>query len=1130
MAATNSLRARRYYAAPAFVYRSVGRRAQRVALPMPRPLSTLRAVFFRFLCALTLLAAAVPRVQAQYFSYGKNKVQYEKQDWRVVRSEHFDVYYAEGGYYLADFAAKAAEEAYASLAGLFQHDIDGRVPLLVYQSHNAFAVTNAVDLPEDAEGIGGVTELFKNRVAIPFTGDYRTFRHVLHHELVHAFVNDFFYGGSLQSVIRNNIRLQIPLWFNEGLAEYAALGWDTESDLWVRDAVLENSLPPISYLGGYMAYRGGQSVFDYLAEQYGPDKVRELLQAVRGARRFEDAFRVTTGLGLDELSDQWQAALREVYFPELAAREKVEEIARPLARRSRRAGYTAAPALSPQGDRVAFIAAQGGRFNVYVARTSDGEVEAEVAEGQNNTDFESLRILSPGLTWSPDGTRLAVAAKSGPTDAIVVVDVQAGKTRRYPIPQVDQVVSVAWSPEGSRIAFAGSRDAQGDLYLLSLAGGAVTALTNDVFSDHAPAWSRDGQYLYFHSDRGDSLAVTQHTAQSFDMSGHSSTYSLYRLPLGGTVAERLTRPAAWDDTNAQPAPDGTRVLFLSDRNGVPNLFEQNLTTGEARPLTDVLTGITQVSLSADGSRAVLLALQDGVPALYLLQDPFERTPAAPLRPNVWAQRRAAQPQAPPTLAVAAEGLATRNPLLRDAADGVPYRPPFRTTPLDTADQRILLALADSLVLPPPADTTEYGGVRVDFRDYVFGEAFDEGAREAQGPDYDRDEARRRPRDLVGPDGRYRSRRYRLSFSPDLVYGTAAYDALYGVQGVTQLLFSDVLGNHQFFVATNLLIDLRNSDYVLSYTYRPGRLDWRVQGFHVSRLLPDDVASERIYRYRQYGGGVAVSYPFDKFRRVDAEVSAVGVSQANVFDAAEPPLTRTLLYPSVTFTRDVTTPGYLYPTDGSRIALSVSGSPASLAGGPARFVTVLFDARAYTSLAGGQYTFALRASGAASVGPAPQLFYTAGVQNWLTPRFDSENRFPITDLTDFAFATPVLPLRGYKLNAENGSYFGLVNAEWRFPLVAALIPGPLPLFPLYNIQGTAFADAGALWGGRSTDRRFNLTTVGEDGKRRLDDLRVGSGFGLRTIAFGFPVRLDFAWPFDGRTFGKRRTYLSVGLDF
>ncbi|WP_243664270.1 peptidase MA family metallohydrolase [Rhodothermus marinus] len=253
-----------------------------------------------------------------------------------------------GGYELASFTAEAAEAAYQELVELFQYEISGRIPILVYQSHHDFTVTNAVDLPDYSEGIGGVTELYKNRIAVPFMGDYRDYRRVVHHELVHAVLNDMFYGGSLQSILQNNLQLVLPLWFNEGLAEYAALGWDTNSDMYVREAILNDHLDPIPYLSGYFAYRGGQSVWDYIAEQYGREKIAEILQRVRLTHSVEAGIRQATGLSLRELSERWHKALREIYYPELTAREQLDDIGRPLLTARNAGYYNTSPALSPQ--------------------------------------------------------------------------------------------------------------------------------------------------------------------------------------------------------------------------------------------------------------------------------------------------------------------------------------------------------------------------------------------------------------------------------------------------------------------------------------------------------------------------------------------------------------------------------------------------------------------------------------------------------------------------------------------------------------------------------------------------------------------------------------------------------------
>ena len=1070
---------------------------------------------------------------AQYFRYGKNKVQYEAHAWQFVQSKHFDVYYYEGGYHLADFTAKAAEAAYSQIASLFQHDISDRIPILVYQSHNDFVVTNAVNLPTYSEGIGGVTELFKNRVAIPFTGNYRDFRRVIHHELVHAVINDVFYGGSIQSIIQNNIQLRIPLWFNEGLAEYAALGWDTQSDMYVREAILEDDLAPIEYLNGYFAYRGGQSVWDYVAEQYGREKIGEILQRIRLTRSVEASFRRATGLDLEELSERWQKSLKEVYFPEIAAREDLNEIARPLITREDGA-YNTSPAISPQGDRIAYITTRGALFDVNVASANDGEVIRKLVDGQNNTQFESLRLLTPGITWSPDGRSIALAVKSGPSDAIAVVDVETADATHYRIPDVDQIITVSWSPDGSRIAFEGSMDAQSDIFVLDLETRETRNYTNDIFSDHEPAWRPDSRALIFHSDRGAYTEMGRYLADSFDMDGHEyDQHDVYLLELGASHAERLTFNEVWDEESAKFGAETDRILFISDRNGVFNLYEKNLVTGVERPLTDVSVGIMQVSLSADGRRAALVGLREGTLSIYAMKAPFERQlDRQELVPNVWAQRVMQETQQKaPALALAPASLIQNNPLLRDASDGVTYARK-RSGNGETLASRSPLPDYDPEDEEESAndeaselDTTAYGSVRVDFRNYVFSDAFDEA-----GEDAPEEELRRfTPVDNVDDEGRYRPRKYKLTFSPDLVYGTAGYDVLYGVQGVTQMMFSDMLGNHQIFVATNLLIDLRNSDYIIAYSYLPQRIDWTAQGFHISRLLPD-YNRLTYFRYRYYGAGLSVSYPFDKFRRADLDLNVLGVSQADIGDPRSAPVSRTLLNPTLTLTRDVTVPGYLFPMGGHRLALSFSGSPGNVTGEQIRFFTVLADARAYTSFGRGMYSFAGRLSGGTSVGPDQQLFYSSGVQNWINRHFDALNGFPISDISDFIFATPVLPLRGYDINAQNGSHFGLLNAEFRFPLIAALLPGPIPLIPLYNIQGTAFLDAGSIWGGRGVDRRFNVFTRDEQGRRVFDDLLVGAGFGLRTILLGYPVRVDFAWPYDGRSFGERRTYFSIGLDF
>ena len=121
----------------------------------------------RFIIGLLLLILISITATTSYAQFGKNKVQYEKFTWKYIQSTHYDIYYNEGSKYLAEFTAITAEQALSEYRELINYTSEGRSAIIVYNSHNEFQQTNAVTsyMPE---GVGGVTELYKNRVIIPF--------------------------------------------------------------------------------------------------------------------------------------------------------------------------------------------------------------------------------------------------------------------------------------------------------------------------------------------------------------------------------------------------------------------------------------------------------------------------------------------------------------------------------------------------------------------------------------------------------------------------------------------------------------------------------------------------------------------------------------------------------------------------------------------------------------------------------------------------------------------------------------------------------------------------------------------------------------------------------------------------
>ena len=212
----------------------------------------------------------------------------------MLRTEHFDVYHYQGTERAVQDAAVMAERGYQRLSRVLQHQIKVRIPLILYASHTDFEQTNIT--PElIGIGTGGVTEFLKRRVFLPFTGSYAELDHVLTHELVHAFQVDILFGDR-PGIVGNPFATVPPLWFMEGMAEYLSVGEiDTNTQSWLRDASLEGYLIPITtlaYVGDIRVYRFGQSIFKYIADTYGIQKVGDLLEADAAARERGSRARV----------------------------------------------------------------------------------------------------------------------------------------------------------------------------------------------------------------------------------------------------------------------------------------------------------------------------------------------------------------------------------------------------------------------------------------------------------------------------------------------------------------------------------------------------------------------------------------------------------------------------------------------------------------------------------------------------------------------------------------------------------------------------------------------------------------------------------------------------------------------
>ena len=244
------------------------------------------------ICVFTLTLLFTSQINAQYF--GRNKVNYEVFNFKILHTKHFDIYYYPEEAKAVNYVAAMAERWYTRHSITLDDTLKGKQAIILYDGFSQFATTN-VSQGFIGQGTGGFTEPYMRRVVLSFAGPLSETNHVVGHELTHAFQFDITSKNHLASS-GLPAASKMPLWFIEGMAEYCSLGPDDPfTSMWMREAAL-SKLPDISDLTNpkYFPYRYGQALLAYIGGTYGDQVIQELLRRAAKTGRDRKSTRLNS--------------------------------------------------------------------------------------------------------------------------------------------------------------------------------------------------------------------------------------------------------------------------------------------------------------------------------------------------------------------------------------------------------------------------------------------------------------------------------------------------------------------------------------------------------------------------------------------------------------------------------------------------------------------------------------------------------------------------------------------------------------------------------------------------------------------------------------------------------------------
>jgi Tol biopolymer transport system component len=270
------------------------------------------------------------------------------------------------------------------------------------------------------------------------------------------------------------------------------------------------------------------------------------------------------------------------------------------------------PAWLPDGSAIVFVSDRGGEPAVWKAPRLGGSATHLLANAWDpavSPDGSQIAFARPG---SSGYNRIAVAPVVEPTLATWLTGDQDGLwDHRQP----------CWSPDGKQIIYADARN----LWIVPAAAGErARRVTSTPGPDGEPVWSPTGDFLYYSSYRDDTMALWRLPARGGEaarvtlgtgpevepsLAGPRLAFSTYLSNMDIVLVdlrsgERRRLPGLRTETTPALTPDGSQVVFDSDRGGTVDLWSQPLDggrpVGPARRLTDDVATENLPTVSPDG--------------------------------------------------------------------------------------------------------------------------------------------------------------------------------------------------------------------------------------------------------------------------------------------------------------------------------------------------------------------------------------------------------------------------------------------------------------------------------------------------------------------------------------------------
>jgi len=1065
-------------------------------------------------------------------SFGKNRVQFGTFYWKFYRFDRYDVYSYEEGTELSLIVADIVEKELPRIERYFDYNFEKRLIFITYHKLSDFRQSNIgqdiiVNEEEEASNTGGVTRIIQNKIFLYYEGNYNKLREQITQTIAEALINEMLYGNDFKDNFTSSTLMNIPEWYIKGLISYVSNPWDFEIENRVKDGIVTGRYEKFNRLSGDDAIYAGHSFWKYVGDMYGESVIPNILYITRINKNTNRGFLYVLGFPMKELSNDWLGYYINM-FSDSEAYGNLPQEGKILKKSKKKRVYQQVK-YCPDGKYIAYTTNEMGQYRLYIHNLETGKT-TQILKREHRID-QITDYSYPVLAWHPSGKIIAFITEEKGMLKLNYYTLENKELSQRNLLFYHKVLDFSYSHDGLKFVLSAVYKGQTDLYVHDIVSATNERLTNDLADDFHPRFINNSKEIIFTSNRKlDQVYLTDDPPDNYNK--HHNIF-VYNFSNRSPELKRITEPNFINRENPYELKHN-QFIYLSDESGIVNRYQAKFdstiafidTTIHYRyysrtyPITNYRRNILEQDYIPSLGKYAEILFNKGSYELYKGDlDPSE---------NLTAETQITTFRKEYTQELSKD----------DSLNNIVKQ----TIALENMEDNRLILGDDTLKLDISL---------VDINNYIFEKEklnFYNEKLAGENIQLVLDTLPKQQRRMMYID-------YETSFYPNFLvnqvdfsflnasYQTFTGGAVYYNPGLNMMFkvgTNDLFEDYRIIGGMRLSTDFDSNEFLFSFENLKKRLDRQILLHRQIFKTSTDFSLLKTYTHEAF---YILKYPLNQvtalkgsviFRYDKTVYLSTDLQNLNEKDIIKPwlGLKGEYIFDNTMFLGVNLYSGLRYKIF-AEVYKNVSERKSDL-------YVVGADFRHYTRVHR-TLIWANRFAASSSFGNTPLIYYLGSLDNWtnLSTKVETFDRsIPIDYSRNYAYQTLATNMRGFTQNIRNGNNFALINSELRWPVIRYFANHPISSSFWNNFQVAGFFDIGTAWAGLHPWQGKNAydTEEYESGPVRViidsnrEPIVAGYGWGLRTRAFGYFVRLDWAWGIENRTILPRIFYLSLNLDF